>query len=88
MPPPRVLVYTKPGCHLCDDMLDLLRSALRHRGVSVAERNIALDLDDFERYKHDIPVLVIDGREVARHRIGEAALLAALDAAGLRRTEP
>ena len=87
MPPPRVLVYTKPGCHLCDDMLDLLRSALRHCGVSVTERNIALDLDDFERYKHDIPVLVIDGREVARHRIGEAALLAALDAAGLRRTE-
>ena len=88
MPPPRVLVYTKPGCHLCDDMLDLLHFALRGRGESVTERNIALDLDDFERYKHDIPVLVIDGREVARHRIGEAALLAALDAAGLRRTEP
>ena len=88
MPPPRVLVYTKPGCHLCDDMLDLLHSTLRTRGVSVTERNIALDLDDFERYKHDIPVLVIDGREVARHRIGEAALVSALDAAGLRRTEP
>jgi glutaredoxin len=88
MPPPRVLVYTKPGCHLCDDMLDLLHFALRGRGESVTERNIALDLDDFERYKHDIPVLVIDGREVARHRISEAALLAALDAAGLHRTEP
>ena len=87
MPPPRVLVYTKPGCHLCDDMLDLLHFALRGRGESVTERNIALDLDDFERYKHDIPVLVIDGREVARHRISEPALHAALAAAGIRPTD-
>lgn len=80
----RVLVYTKPGCHLCDDMLDLLRTALRGTGVAVAERNIALDLEDYERYKHDIPVLVIDGHEVARHRIAEPALVAALRDAGLR----
>jgi glutaredoxin len=80
----RVLLYTKPGCHLCDDMLDLLHAALHGTGVAVAERNIALDLDDYERYKHDIPVLMIDGREVARHRIAEPALMAALRDAGLR----
>jgi glutaredoxin len=80
----RVVLYTKPGCHLCDDMRDSLQAALRGRGVDVTEHNIALSLDDFERYKHDIPVLVIDGREVARHRISEAALEAALRAAGLR----
>lgn len=83
--PPRILVYTKPGCHLCDDMLDLLRVTLRGSGVGVSERNIALDLDDFARYKHDIPVLVIDGHEVARHRISEPALQAALAAAGISR---
>lgn len=80
----RVLIYTKPGCHLCDDLFELVRSALRGTDVSVAERNIALDLDDYQRYGHDIPVLMIDGREVARHRISEAALLAALNEAGLR----
>ena len=80
----RVLLYTKPGCHLCDDMLDMLRVALRGTGIAVAERNIALDLDDYERYKHDIPVLMIDGREVARHRITEPTLVAALREAGLR----
>jgi glutaredoxin len=83
MPAPRILVYTKPGCHLCDDMLDLLRAALGGSQVVIAERNIALDLDDYERYKHDIPVLMIDGREVARHRITEQALAAALGRAGL-----
>lgn len=68
-------------------MRDLLARALRGSGVGLTERNIALDLDDFERYKHDIPVLVIDGREVARHRISEAALAAALEAAGLPRRD-
>jgi glutaredoxin len=80
----RVVLFTKPGCHLCDDMRDRLQSALRDTGVVVAERNIAQSLDDFERYKHDIPVLVIDGREVARHRISDAVLDAALRGAGLR----
>jgi len=83
MQAPRVLVYTKPGCHLCDDMLDLLRVALRGSGVTATERNIALDLEDFERYKHDIPVLMIDGRAVARYRISEPDLATALRAAGI-----
>lgn len=80
----RVVLYTKPGCHLCDDMRDRLQAALRGTGVAVAERNIASSLDDFERYKHDIPVLVVDGREVARHRISDPELDAALHQAGLR----
>lgn len=80
----RILVYTKPGCHLCDDMLEQLQAALGGSGIEVSEHNIALDLVTFERYKHDIPVLTIDGSEVARHRITEAALSAALHQAGLR----
>jgi hypothetical protein len=83
MDAPRVLVYTKPGCHLCDDMLDLLRLALRGTDVAITERNITQSFDDYERYKHDIPVLVIDGREVARYRIAEPDLVAALRAAGV-----
>jgi glutaredoxin len=78
------MLYTKPGCHLCEDMRDLLHAVLRGTGTAVSERNIALDLDDYERYKHDIPVLMIDGREVARHRMSETALVAALREAGLR----
>ena len=88
MPAARLVVYTKPGCHLCDDMLDLLHTVLSGTAVAVTERNIALDLDEFERFKHDIPVLMVDGREVARHRISEPALRAALDAAGLTRAAP
>jgi hypothetical protein len=79
----RVVLYSKPGCHLCEDMHAQLRRALHGTGVAVAERNIALNVDDFVRYQHDIPVLAIDGREVARHRITEEALASALRVAGI-----
>jgi len=80
----RVVLFTKPGCHLCDDMRDGLGALLGARmAAAVVERNIAASLDDFERYKHDIPVLVVDGREVARHRVSVAALAATLRIAGI-----
>lgn len=81
----RVVLFTKPGCHLCEEMLDLLRPALAAAGVALTERDITATLDDYLAYRHDIPVLVIDGREVARHRITAAALAEALSAAGIAR---
>ena len=78
-----MVLLTKPGCHLCDDMRDVLWRALHGTDVRVTERNIAASLDDFERYRYDIPVLVIDGREVARHRIADDDLTVALRAVGL-----
>ena len=78
-----MVLYSKPGCHLCEDMHAVVRRALAGTGVAVTERNITLNLDDYARYRHDVPVLVIDGREVARHRVTEAALVSALRASGL-----
>lgn len=83
MTAPRIVLYTKPGCHLCDDMRDQLSAALRGTPEPVQHVDIAADLDVYMRYRHDIPVLLIDGREVARHRITDAALREALLAAGL-----
>jgi len=78
MPTPRVVLYTKPGCHLCEDMRDQLDAALRGSAEPVHAVDIAGDLDLYMRYRHDIPVLVID------HRISDVALTKALAAAGLR----
>lgn len=74
----RVVLYTKPGCHLCEDMLDVVRPALRDAGLTLEERDITASLDDYLQYRYDVPVLVIDGREVARHRITASALSTAL----------
>jgi hypothetical protein len=79
----RVVLFGKPGCHLCEDMYAVVRSALQGTGVAVIEHDITRDLETFMRFRHDIPVLHVDGREVARHRVAEPDLLASLRNAGI-----
>jgi hypothetical protein len=69
---------TRPGCGLCREMkavLERLRGELPHELV---ERNIADDPELLRRYATEIPVLLSDETEVARHRVAEAELRARL----------
>ena len=59
-----VEVYTKPGCSLCDEMIDLFDEV----GVSPVERNIFEKQAWFDAYRYRIPVVAIDGREVLELR--------------------
>jgi hypothetical protein len=74
----RVTLYTKPGCGLCDEVEDVIRSVRARRPFELELRNILDDFDEYERYKDDIPVVLVNGREIARHHLGEAELEAAL----------
>ena len=74
----RVTLYTKPGCGLCEEVEEVIRHVSRRRAFELVVRNILDSLEDYERYKHDIPVVLVDGREVGRHRMSEAQLEAAL----------
>ena len=80
----RLTIYSKPGCHLCDEMKALVHRVLaRHatgRDVSVDEIDISTDAALLERYGLEIPVLLIDGRKVAKYRISEAELIRILTA--------
>jgi glutaredoxin len=63
-----VLLYTKPGCHLCDEALKLLLSLGEALGqpLEVEEINILEDSALYARYRYRIPVIVIDpGQEGA-----------------------
>lgn len=64
-----VTFYTKPSCGLCDEAMDVIETAGVLRQFKLEIRNILDDLSDYERYKHDIPVILVDGREIARHRL-------------------
>jgi len=77
--PPLVTLYTKPGCHLCEPVAETIAAAAKVRAFESVTRNILDDPADFERYKHAIPVVTVDGREVARHRLTLSQLLEALD---------
>ena len=74
----RVTLFTKPGCGLCDEVAEVIEHVRRTREFALETRNILDDLDEYEKYKHDIPVVMVDGVEIARHRMTEDQLRRAL----------
>ena len=66
--------YTRPGCHLCDDMKDILTRVRRRQAFELTEVDVSRDAELEQRYGRDVPVLVLDGAEVARHRVSETDL--------------
>lgn len=77
-----LLLYTRPGCTLCEDLLAAARPVIDRHGVGVRKVNIDRDPDLRDRYGHDIPVLMLDDdrgcREVCRHHLDVEALEHAL----------
>jgi thiol-disulfide isomerase/thioredoxin len=57
----QVLLYSRPGCHLCDDAAELLERLAQRIPITVVEVNILGDIDLYERYKHSIPVVALAG---------------------------
>lgn len=68
-------LYSKPGCHLCEDARATLEELRREHAFALDEIDITTDAELFARYRFDIPVLFRDGREVARGRITDRELI-------------
>jgi len=77
---PRVTVYGKPGCHLCEDALEVVARVCAEVGTSYAEVDITTDPDLQHRFGEQIPVTFVDGRQHDFWRVDEARLRAALRA--------
>ncbi len=67
--PREVTLYTRPGCHLCEDAKTAIEPLLREFGASLHEVNIDKDAVLEERYGWDIPVIFIGARKAAKHRV-------------------
>jgi len=62
-------IYTRPGCHLCDVMKDTVRPIAAQAGLTLDEVDISADAALEARYGLDIPVLVVDGKKIAKYRV-------------------
>ena len=78
----KVTVYSRPGCHLCDEMKAVVARVARKLPVSLEEVDISTDPTLEERYGLEVPVLLVEGRKAAKYRIGEDELLAILRGRG------
>lgn len=67
--PLEVTLYTRPGCHLCQEAKAGLAPLLEEFRVTLREVNIDADPALRARYGEDIPVVFLGGRPVAKHRV-------------------
>lgn len=66
---PHVIVYSRPGCHLCDEAKAMITNAGVSDRFTLDEINIESDPQLLRKYKYDIPVVTIDGVECFKHRV-------------------
>lgn len=74
----RVLLYSRPGCHLCDDARVVIEQVCAEVGTSYVEVDITTDAGLTERYGEQIPVTLVDGHRHDFWRVDANRLRAAL----------
>jgi hypothetical protein len=65
----QVTLYSKAGCHLCDEARAHLEGLAATHDIIIDEIDIRRDTSLFERYRYRIPVIVVDGTERLEGRI-------------------
>ena len=78
MTTPRVTLYSRPGCHLCDDARAVVERVCREVGEEYAEVDITGDATLEQRFTDEVPVTFVDGRQHDFWRVDEGRLQAAL----------
>ena len=68
-------LLTRPGCHLCEEMKELLKDLSDEVNVSVEEIDITGNKNFERKFGSEIPVLMHKHQIVAKVRISKAVLL-------------
>jgi glutaredoxin len=77
-PPPRVVLYSKPGCHLCDDAREIVAAVCADLGEQFDEVDISTSEELMRAFGEQIPVTFVDGEQHDFWRVDPARLKAAL----------
>lgn len=78
----RVTLYSRPGCHLCDDAREVVERICAELGTSYDEVDITGSPELLDAYTDQVPVTLVDGRRHDFWRVDEERLRAALQGTG------
>ena len=67
-------IYSRPGCHLCDEMKAVVNRVAESIPLQVEEIDISTSRELEECYGLEIPVLMVEGKKAAKYRVGEEEL--------------
>lgn len=71
-------LYSRPGCHLCDDARAIIERVCAQCRTSYDEIDITTSAELLQEYGEQIPVTFVDGVQHDFWRVDEARLRAAL----------
>ena len=74
----RITLYSRPGCHLCDDARVVIEKVCAELATAYDEIDIDSDPELLRRFGEEIPVTFVDGRQHDFWRVDETRLRAAL----------
>jgi hypothetical protein len=72
------IVYSRRGCHLCEELLEQLEPLCRGR-AAILVRDVDTRPEWADAHGNYVPVLCLDGREICRYTLDSQAVLKALN---------
>ena len=69
-----VTLYSKPGCHLCEDALRVLQRVQKLQPFALEEVNIQDDPALLAEYGEQIPVVTLNGTFLFEYEVDESRL--------------
>jgi glutaredoxin len=85
-PLPVVELFSKPGCHLCEDAKEILQELRATQPFLLREVDITLDATLQAQYGEEVPVVFINGRKACKYRVDIAQFVRHIQRA--RRDKP
>jgi glutaredoxin len=68
----QVEIYSRPGCHLCDEAKEVIQRVQRRVSFDLRVTNIETQPELEKKYGEEIPVVFINGSEAFKYRVDEA----------------
>lgn len=71
----KVLLYKKPGCHLCDDAETILERLKKEKKFFLERIMLEENTDMFEKYGNKVPIVFINDRMALEYKLDEGVFL-------------
>ena len=76
-----VVVYSKPGCCLCDEVKAKLETLQASHAFNLRAVNILEDPEAYQKFEEEIPVVFINGEKAFEPLLDEKQFLKKLESA-------
>ena len=74
-----VVLYTRSGCHLCDQVKATLSRLEKAGGFTWHEVDVDSDPELQQKFDEEVPVVFIDGKKAFKYRMDERDFLRRLE---------